>query len=315
MERWELTADEHGVIALDDLHDAGLATRDIAALARRGHITRLARGWYAAGSPGTAEKRHVLETRAMLRAHEGRAVASHHSGLLLLRLPTYRADLTRVRLSRRSTGAPRTRAALSLGRCVPAEALGSDAVVPALAVVQHGISSGPLSALVAADAALHSGQTTRAELARAVGWVSGHPRTAMVGGFVDLADGRRESPGETRLAHVLHLMRLSVTPQFAVEDGDFKAVVDFVVDGEAVVLEFDGRVKYGRSADEPDPYGQRREPGQVLWGEKRREDRLRELGYEVVRVIWSDLDDPAALARRIASAIRRARARRVPLPV
>lgn len=173
------------------------------------------------------------------------------------------------------------------------------------------MSSGPLSALVAADAALRTGLAATHDLSRAIGWVERHPRTALVKGFLDLADGRRESPGETRLAHALHLMRLPVTPQFPVEIGAFTAVVDFLVDGEAVILEFDGRVKYGRTADEPDPFGKRRDPGQVVWEEKRREDRLRELGYEVVRVIWSDLDDPVALARRIAAAVARARRRRL----
>ena len=77
------------------------------------------------------------------------------------------------------------------------------------------------------------------------------------------------------------------------------------------MLEFDGQVKYSRSADQPDPFGHRRSPQQVLWAEKQREDRLRELGYEVVRVTWADLDDPVALARRIRAAIERARRRRV----
>ena len=65
--------------------------------------------------------------------------------------------------------------------------------------------------------------------------------------------------------------------------------VDFVVG--RVVVEFDGSVKYegaeGRAA---------------LVNEKRREDRLRALGYAVVRVVWADLDHP----ERVATAVRRA---------
>lgn len=311
MDGWELRADEHGVIAHGDLVDAGLGARGIARLHHEGRLTPLDRGWYAVGVPATPEDRHVLATMASLRAHEGRAVAGHHSGLLVLRLPAYRADLSRIRLSRTTEGASRTRAGLSLGRLVPPEARSGSTVVPALAVVQHGVSSGPVSALVAADAALRSGQTTRAELNRALGWVERHPGTAPLAAILELADGRRESPGETRLAHVMHLMHLPVTPQVVIEDDGFRAVVDFLVDGEAVVLEFDGRVKYGRSADQADPFGRRRSPGDVVWAEKRREDRLRDLGYEVVRVVWSDLDDPVALGRRIRAAVNRARRRRV----
>ena len=102
-----------------------------------------------------------------------------------------------------------------------------------------------------------------------------------------------------------------MTPQAHITAPGFSAYVDFAVDGENVVVEFDGKVKYGRSPDDPDPFGHRRTPQQVLWAEKRREDRLRELGYEVVRVTWDDLAEPVVLARRIGAAVRRARARRV----
>jgi very-short-patch-repair endonuclease len=184
-------------------------------------------------------------------------------------------------------------------------------VVPALAVVQHGVSSGPLSALVAADAALHRNLTTPDELGQALIWVHQHPRSAPLKAFLALADGRRESPGETRLAHALHLMKVEATPQYEIKAMGFSAVVDFRLHAEKVVLEFDGQVKYGRSAEETDPYGRRLTPQQVVWLEKQREDRIRELDYEVVRVIWSELDDLVALARRIAAAVRRARTRRL----
>ncbi len=122
-------------------------------------------------------------------------MAGHHSGLLILRLPTYRADLSRVRLSRTTEGASRTRDGLSLGRVVPIEAQAGSTVVPALAVVQHGISSGPVSALVAADAALRRGQTTRAELTRALGWVERHPGSATLGAFLPSPTVDASHPG------------------------------------------------------------------------------------------------------------------------
>jgi very-short-patch-repair endonuclease len=311
MDDWVAAADEHHVISVAELHNAGVCPAQIANLVARGELRSLARGWYAATSPDSPEHRHTLTTWAMLRAHEGRAIAAHHSALLILGLPTYRADLERVRLVRRTPGSPRTRPGLSVGRTVPVEAQDAHTVTPALAVVQHGLSSGPLSALVAADGALRWGKATPEDLETALGWVQQHPRSALVRGFLDLADGRRESPGETRLAHILHLMKVPSIPQFRISEPGFEAVVDFLLDDEKVVLEFDGKVKYTRTADEPDPFGNRRTPQEVLWHEKRREDRLREMGYEVVRVTWSELDDPRALAQRIAAAVRRARARRL----
>ncbi len=276
-----------------------------------GRLTSLTRGWYALTAPESPEARHVLTARALLRARRGQAIAAHHSALLMLGLPTYRADLSRVRLVRRTPGPTRTRDGYSLGRAVPLAAQCAETVVPAVAVVQHGLSAGPLSALVAADAALNRRLVTQEDLGAALEWARLHPRSAAVKGFVALADGRRESPGETRMAHALHLMGVAATPQAQITAPGFTAYVDLLVDGEDVVLEFDGKVKYGRSADEPDPFGNRRTPQQVLWAEKRREDHLRELGYEVVRVTWEDLDDLVALARRVGAAIRRARARRL----
>jgi very-short-patch-repair endonuclease len=62
-----------------------------------------------------------------------------------------------------------------------------------------------------------------------------------------------------------------------------------------VVLEFDGAGKYLDHAD--------------LLAEKDREDRIREMGYEVVRIRWSDLARPGLLRRRILAAIARAEER------
>ena len=43
-------------------------------------------------------------------------------------------------------------------------------------------------------------------------------------------------------------------------------------------------------------------PGDVLFEEKEREDRLRALGWQVVRWVWADLFRPAALVRRLNAA-------------
>jgi very-short-patch-repair endonuclease len=146
------------------------------------------------------------------------------------------------------------------------------------------------------------------DLGVALDWVRYHPHTTQLRSALDRVDGRHESPGETLLGHALHVMGVASTPQLAITDGSFRAVVDFLVD-KRVVIEFDGRVKYGRPSDTPDPFGRKQSPEQVLWQEKAREDHLRELGYEVLRVTWADLQNPIALAARIRAAIERARRR------
>jgi very-short-patch-repair endonuclease len=69
--------------------------------------------------------------------------------------------------------------------------------------------------------------------------------------------------------------------------------VDFLVD-ERVVIEFDGLVKYDGHEGQA-----------ALAAEKRREDRLRAAGYEVIRLTWADLDHP----ERVVLLVRQARAR------
>ncbi|NTV39176.1 MAG: hypothetical protein HGA51_04360 [Demequinaceae bacterium] len=66
---------------------------------------------------------------------------------------------------------------------------------------------------------------------------------------------------------------------------------DFWWAGSRVVGEFDGRVKYGRA----DPAGRASED--VLWAEKRREDRIRTTGVTVVRWTVAELSNPSRLMR------------------
>ena len=155
--------------------------------------------------------------------------------------------------------------------------------------------------VAAADRALALGATVlelEAALARA-GRLRGAGAARRVVAF---ADGRSESVGES-LSRVL-LADLGLMPedlQHRVMDGPRLAGrVDFAWPSLRVIGEFDGRVKYGRllEADE--------DAGDAVFREKRREDRLRELGWEVVRWVWADLAHPEVIAERLRRAFARA---------
>ena len=77
----------------------------------------------------------------------------------------------------------------------------------------------------------------------------------------------------------------------------FFARVDFLL-GEKVIVEFDGLMKYADAAGR-----------EALAAEKQREDLLRSLGYEVVRLTWADLARPKRVEALIRSAMRRVEAR------
>jgi very-short-patch-repair endonuclease len=272
----------------------GLDSNALASMVRDGRCTRLVRGWYAPGRVVEAEPLHRLRAEALIQHFDGRAVASHHSAVLLMGLPLVHARLDTVRLCR-----ARGRQRRSTRTFVMGPALGipvTRTVPPAVAVVQSGLVNSPLTALAAADEALRRDLVTPTGLDDAVRLLSGSSGMPAVRQLLRHADARHESPGETLLAHVLRGLGLPATPQVQVRDDDRTWRVDFMLDDEPVIIEFDGLVKY---EDGP----------RSLVEEKRREDRLRELGYEVVRVVWADLRHPDRIRQAVEAAVRRARGR------
>ena len=310
MDDWEGVADRHGLIRTADAREAGLTDRQRARLVRNGDIVRLGRGWYSLPLVAASvqeesawERRrrlHTAQATAALVAYEGRAVASHHSALVLHGVPAFAADLRQVHLTRTADSWSRRRAGLTLHEMVPG-AVATDGVMDlAVAVVQAGCVNGSMAALVAADAALHRGRLGPDDLQRACALVAG-PRSSVVRATLQHADGSAESPGETRLRHALRVMGFSVTPQMPIVDGSFVAVVDFLVE-DCVAVEFDGFVKYGRRR----AFATEVTPAEIVFAEKVREDHVRELGHEMVRVIWADFDDLPLLRRRVERALVRA---------
>ena len=171
-------------------------------------------------------------------------------------------------------------------------------VEPAVAIVQAGVTNGPLAALVAADAGLNRGLIGSDDLERAFRLMGG-PRVCSVTRVLAHADGRAESPGETRLREAMRVMGIAATPQVRLEAPGFLAIVDLMLDDARVVVEFDGFVKYGR----PEAYRLDATPADVVVAEKIREDRIRGMSYVVVRVVWSELEDLVGLRRRLLAAV------------
>ncbi|KRB48042.1 hypothetical protein [Terrabacter sp. Root181] len=261
------------------LHEVGLTSHDIERLCRDGRLHRLVRRWFATRDPVDAVDRHLLGLRALLRHFEGRVAASHHSRLLAVGIPVWRADLSVVHVTRVRDRGSRSRQGYRVHPALPGPRVRettSGPVLPiAVAVVQTGIAP------------------VRAALAH--------------------ADGRHESPGETRLAAVLRGLEIRATPQVLIRTRQGPKRVDALLDDHPVVLEFDGAVKYrpaeGAAAAARAAEGDGRAglpADNPLFAEKVREDAIRDEDYEVVRVVWSQLGDPGGIRRRIESAARRA---------
>ena len=298
-----LVAAQGGVVASSQLARLGVAPRQVTGWVRQGLLVRLRRGAFAASGvweEATPDQRYRLTVAAVLLSRDD-AAASHHSALALHGLPLWHVD-RRVVVLAADVSESRTSAGV---RVTPLRALASRTEVdglPTLAVADavvttasHCVEAG----VVAGDGALHAGQCSLEELDDAVARLAGGLRgTAMLRRAIDLLDPAAESPGESRTRIALTALGLPVESQVEIRDGRGWLVgrVDLLVAGR-VVVEFDGAVKYGGH-----------DGADALVAEKRREDRLRELGYGVVRVTWSDLADPAQLRARIRRALARAAA-------
>ena len=239
----------------------------------------------------------VASSLPSLGTGRGQVALSHRSALAVHHLDVYGVD-DEVHASRVGCGRGHRSGGLWVHAPVPVDQVteldGTPLVRPGLACLQEAVVRGAECGLVAADSALRAGVATPEELAALVGLSClrrDRPAARLVAG---LADGRRESAGESRTAWLLHLLGIGVECQVEIRDADGWLVArsDFRVEGTDVLLEFDGRVKY--------------DDREVLVAEKRREDRLRELGFEVVRITWADLARPALVRARIREALKRA---------
>ncbi|MFW5469159.1 hypothetical protein ACOCJ4_03845 [Knoellia sp. CPCC 206435] len=236
-------------------------------------------------------ERYVLTVRGLLLAHPG-WVASHHAALALDRLPLHDVDLDMVDVAA-PVKASKIRPGLHVHVATPrqlelAARLEVRRLPVADACVLTAVTSGFRAGVVAMDAALARSSTTPEALRRALELPGARYGVELARAAIEAADPRAESPGESLTRLVLLEAGLVVRSQVSITDADgFVGRVDLLV-GDRVVVEFDGAVKY-------DGLDGRRE----LMKEKKREERLRDAGYRVVRVTWADLAHPRRLVSRV----------------
>jgi hypothetical protein len=290
----------------------GVDDGELARLVRRRELVPLQRGAYLAQAAATEAVQHRAVVAATVAGLRTGGIIGHASAVVLHDLPLWRVPLRRVHLIRApgSPGSRSSRLHLHLARVRDDEVTTVDGVLltdVSRTVIDLGRTAPFESAVVAADAALARGATTRAQLRERwarMGPVPGSRRAARV---IDFADGRSESVGESRSRVVLQRLGLPA-PDLQVRitrrsDGRLIGRCDFGWEEHGTLGEFDGRVKYGRLLRA----GQ--SAGDAVHEEKLREDELRDGGWQVARWTWPDLDRPAVIADRLHRAFRRGRRR------
>lgn len=283
-----------GVITRQDALRAGVLDTQVRRALRAGELVQAARGTYAVATDyPTPEAAHAVTAQAVLRRlREGTSV-SHYSALACADLPTYGCDLDTVHLSTPRPGGRWRRAGVVV-HTLPRGICARDGLVPLpIALVQTGIVAGPTAFVVAADAALRRGAVQAEEIDVALLQMQRTPGIAPVRAAARRLDPRSESVGESVARDLIRNMGWAVEPQYRIGTAGRYYRADLRIDGERVLVEFDGMGKYADRG--------------ALAAEKRREADLRAAGWEVVRLVWSDLYDPARVARLVAAAVGRAR--------
>ena len=283
-----------------------LRTAKVLHAVRRGVYTWTA-GW-AEASPG---QRHLMGISALRFGLSAPAVLSHDSAALVHGLAQLRPRLDTLHVSRSFSSGTRIEAGvhhyvaeLPLDDVVRSE--GAMAVTSrARTAIDIARESTRLECAVAAiDSALRSG-VTRDDLEAVVMRCRSWRGARMAGRALALADGRAANPGESWSRVVLIQQGVAPTGlQVPVYDED--GLVGFADFGwDDVLGELDGKGKYGIGVDS-DP----EEAARIVWREKRREDRLRALGNDVVRWTYADHRRPQVIAARVIAAQARAPERR-----
>lgn len=150
------------------------------------------------------------------------------------------------------------------------------------------------TALAAADQALRLGLCTRADLEAEVARLAPGARGRVTARLmVDLADGASDSAGESlsRLQMFRANLPRPVLQREFTDDAGIIGRTDFA--WRQLIGEFDGRLKY-RVPPDATP----QEAGDIVWREKKREDRLRR-HRRVARWTWATARDTGALARHL----------------
>lgn len=304
-----LAEGQEGVFSRGQAADCGYTPGQIHDRIRDGRWVRIRYGQYAEATdlshlaPWDEQLlRHRRLVHAVMNSLGSGAVAvSHQSALALHGVPLWGPDLSEVQVSRMDShrGGRIAGVRHHRGKLTPADLTvvsGLTTTTVARALFEMACTTSFEAAVVSADAARRHCPMPADDLQRLQDVTEFWPGSATARSALAFSDPLSESVGESRfrvLAHVHGLPAPMLQAEFADADG-FIGRVDFYFRDQRTVVEFDGLQKYASKTRE----------GVIR--EKLREDRLRALGLQVVRITWADLEHPARVVALIRAAFARA---------
>lgn len=266
------------VLRGDQTSALGVSRQRARSAVRRGTWTRAGRGYLvpfglAGGSPAEERQRHAVVAAAAALSRPG-DVVSGRSAAILLGLPTVRVPDAPELTARRAVG---------IGRRHPPHVYSAaldDTDVTTWYGVAHTVAARTLvdlarhdrrDAIMAADAALRECVVEQHQIQAALAAATGWPGVRQARAVLGLASRLAESPLESLVRLALHDDGFP-EPELQVPIAGYRT--DLLFRAQRLILEADGRDKYS----------------EVEWRRERRRDRrLRALGYRVERVGWRDV--------------------------
>jgi hypothetical protein len=301
----QIPFDERGILLRRNAVRLGFDDNWLSRMVRSEALLRVRQGAYVdpvVWTRASRSERHQLTAAAAMQQYDDRVALSHTSAHLARGGPDYGLDLSTVHLTNMFGRGDRTQAGITHHH-------GLVTVRDVSRMNGHWITAGgrtavetaALAALVPAvcmlDWTLQQGWTSPAELAAYVEtYMREWPGTIGLPVALARCDGRSESVGESRSRLLLEDLGFRCEPQWTVPrpSGGVAGRVDLLLPDEGVMVEFDGKIKYGRLL----------KPGQtigdVIEAERQREVLLQEVTtLPMLRLVWRDLDDPGRIGERV----------------
>lgn len=294
-------------------------SHELQQMVRRGELVRVSRGvyrhaWAITNDPERrADDEYIARIRAAQLRSEERLVVSGLSAAAVWDLPIVGTWPTLVSVASEREVGGRSNAHLArsyVGYPPPVVERGGLVTTSLARTVADVARVETMERAVAiADAALRGqkaagGRAFRAPISKAavateLESLNRAPGAAKARGVLSFADGKSGSAGESCSRVGVWKLGLPspVLQEAFYDDEGFVGYVDFWWPGCKLIGEFDGRGKYLR-----DEYTAGRSTATIVLLEKEREDRLRALGFRVVRWDWATALDLRLLEAKLRGA-------------
>lgn len=305
MDDLRLLADAHGFFTRAEALGRGYRDGDLTAAVREGLLVRFRRGSYAFADAWRSldeVARHRVRCRAVLRSLGRGYALSHVSAVLVLGGIVWGHCLDRVHVTRLDGRSSRTEAdvVFHAGKLDEEDVVEVDGMLvtrPDRAAIETGTLADGERALAVFDSVTHLGLCSPDDLLSRFELMGAWCDTRRLHIPLRMVEPGADGPGESRGRWLFRQFRI---PQPVVQhpvvdaDGVIIGTTDWWWERYRLLGEFDGQWKYRRLLRP----GQ--DPGEVVFGEKNREDRMREAsGCGMVRLIWADYSRPSVTAQRL----------------